>query len=167
MSRKSKGRKKTRTKKQWADYMRVYEEIEMVRLAKMADAFGGSKQATNLVDLPLLKDAPSPIEKCNLNEALRDYERDSDACALLLQRDLRTKEVIANQMGWCRWLCVRHPSGLMREWFWEFGEAILSGECVAFAERVREEAKRRGFKVTSEGAALTMKERDEDGKTAA
>jgi hypothetical protein len=165
MSRKSKGRKKTRTKKQWADYMRVYEEIEMVRLAKMADALGGSKQATNLVDLPVLKGHPSPFDY-DLDEALKDYERDSDACALLLERDLRTKEVIANQMGWCRWLCVRHPSGLMREWFWEFGEAILSGECVAFAERVRAEARRRGFKVTSDGAALTMKEID-DGKTAA
>jgi hypothetical protein len=116
------------------------------------------------VDLLALTDVPEPFAQCDLMNALWDYERDCMSCALLLRHGERTEQVINNQLGWARFLAVRHPDALMREWFAEFEQAILAGEVEAWARRVKADCERLGFTVTSDATALTMKVGTRDGE---
>ena len=137
----------------------------MARLVRMGLAIGRS-QPQEVMDLPTLKGAPAWFELWNLGEARRDYEQDSDSCAVLLERGLRSEKVVENQIGWARFWAEHDPHERMRRWFEEYEYAIRTGQVEDWAQRVKADCERVGFTVTTDRNALMMMEED-DGKTAA
>jgi hypothetical protein len=111
-------------------------------------------------DMEYLSIAPDPFEHCNILEMLNRYETDSQNGYSLMKRNSdNDARVIGNQLAWARFLAVRHPHPLMREWFEGYGEAITSGTVVQYTKDFLVRCEAMGFDVSfdDKGAPVSLR----------
>ena len=123
-------------------------------------------------DMESLSIVPDPFDHCNILDMLRRYENDSQNGHILMSlSDADDARVLGNQLAWARFLAVRHPHPLMREWFQGYSHAIGAGTVVEYTIDFLLRCKAMGFEVSldAKGSPVSLRrietERNANGTT--